>query len=66
MGHILKSDCVEVEGRFSLNKDVPQPGTEPSEGADQARIVEQHEGFSIIELVCSCGRTLQVRCEHPA
>lgn len=65
MGHILKSDRVEVEGRFSLDKDVPQPGNESTKGVDQARIVEQHEGFSIIELVCSCGQTLQIRCDHP-
>ncbi len=65
MGHILKSDSVNVEGRFSLDTEAPPPGDDTTEGLDQARIVEQHEGYSIIELVCSCGRTLQIRCEHP-
>ncbi len=65
MGHILKSDSVNVEGRFSLDTDVPPTGNDTTGGLGQARIVEQHEGFSIIELVCSCGQTLQIRCEHP-
>jgi len=65
MGHILKHDRVEVEGQFSLERDIPPKGIEVVEGSDQARIIEQQDGYSIIELVCTCGRKMQIRCEHP-
>jgi hypothetical protein len=65
MGHILKRDSIQVEGRFSLERGIPRPGIEVVEGQDQARIIEQQDGFSIIELVCTCGRKMQIRCEHP-
>jgi hypothetical protein len=65
VGHILKRDRVEVEGHFSLGQEAPHPGVDAVEGVEQARIIEQQEGYSVVELVCSCGRKMQIRCEHP-
>lgn len=31
----------------------------------KATIVENHEDFSIIEVICSCGEKLYLKCNHP-
>ena len=67
MGHILRSSQVKLEGRRDVGKILSgadgvqgQPGsrTEP------VRIVERHDDCTVLEVTCSCGNTLYVRCEH--
>jgi len=67
---ILKSDNVKLEGQFHL--DLAQPGSAqngPKRGgaasaAPQARIVENHPEFAVIEVICSCGTGMHLRCEY--
>jgi len=32
--------------------------------AEQVRIVERHDDYTVLEVACSCGAKLFVRCEH--
>lgn len=65
---ILKGSDVKVEGQFVL--DLVQPETEPSKQSATAvvepkvRIIETKPDFSVIEVTCSCGTLLHLRCEY--
>jgi hypothetical protein len=68
---ILKSDNVKLEGQFRLGleqggsaKDQPKQRSAAS-AAPQARIVENHPEFAVIEVICSCGTGTYLRCEYP-
>ena len=67
-GRILKSDDVKLEGQFHL--EVMRTGSNLSHqgGAalaePQVCIVENHPEFAIIEITCSCGTAVQLRCEY--
>jgi hypothetical protein len=67
-GRILKSDDVKLEGQFHLDlmkaaSNLPHPAaavlTEP-----KVRIVENNPEFAVIEITCSCGNAMQLRCEY--
>jgi hypothetical protein len=65
---ILKESEVKLEGKFTL--DIVQSETSPSgEPAaalvePQVRIVETQSEFSVIEITCSCGTSMFLRCEY--
>ena len=67
-GRILKSDEVKLEGRFLL--DAAQAGSDSSKqqvaaiSAPQVRIMENHEKYAVIEVICSCGTKTSLRCEY--
>jgi len=69
-GRILKSEHVQLEGQYRL--DVSQAGFSkagvlPAGGeavAKQARIIENHPQYAIIEVTCSCGGKTLLRCEY--
>ena len=37
--------------------------TRPQE-AGQVQIVERHDDYTVLEVTCSCGSKIYVRCEH--
>jgi hypothetical protein len=65
---ILKESEVKLEGQFTL--DIVQTETSPSgEPAaalvePQVRIVESQSEFSVMEITCSCGTSMFLRCEY--
>ncbi len=69
-GHILKSDDVELEGLYHLG--LVQDEFERSESMQtdavavppQARIIENHADHAVIEVVCSCGTKVHLRCDY--
>jgi hypothetical protein len=69
-GHILKGEEVKLEGQFHL--DVAQAGTtvaRPNENrtahaTPQVRIVQNHPEFAVIEVTCSCGTKMNLKCEY--
>ena len=69
-GRILKSENVEVEGQYQL--DVGRVGISKAgvlaagtqEVAKQARIIETHPQYAVIEVTCSCGGKTLLRCEY--
>ena len=69
-GQILKSDDVELEGRYLLElvQDECERG-EPEQTNDaavvpQAQIIENHADHAVIEVVCSCGAKVNIRCDY--
>ena len=60
-GRILKSNEVKLEGRILL--DAAQAGLDSpkkqvaASSAPQVRILENHEQYAVIEVICSCGTT---------
>jgi len=63
VGRILKSEEVKLEGRIQLDAARPQSGTRSGRAA-QARIVENHPEFAIIEIICCCGVKTYLRCQY--
>jgi hypothetical protein len=67
-GRILKSDDVRLEGQFHL--DIIKASSNQLHrsnvalAAIQAHIVENQSEFAVIEITCSCGTTMQLRCEY--
>jgi len=67
-GRILKSEDVKLEGRFIL--DIAQVGTNlPKQKSavsapPQVRILESHAEYAVIEVTCSCGTKMCLRCEY--
>jgi hypothetical protein len=67
-GRILKSDEVKLEGRFLL--DAAQTGSNlpkqraATSSAPQVRILENHEQYAVIEVICPCGTRMALKCEY--
>ncbi len=64
-GRILKRQDVELQGQYRL--DVGRAGCSPSETGSvpkQARILENHPQYAVIEVTCSCGARMILRCEY--
>jgi hypothetical protein len=67
-GRILKSDDVKLEGQFHLEvmeaaSNLPHTAA-AALAEPQVRVVENYPEFAIIEITCSCGTTLQIKCEY--
>ncbi|MHC4758641.1 MAG: hypothetical protein ACYTE8_08285 [Planctomycetota bacterium] len=66
--HIIKGDNVQLDGAFQLNSTgpVPQPVRHPPKPAisPQVKIVEQNNDFTIVEVTCSCGHKIPVKCTY--
>jgi len=65
---ILKESEVKVDGQFTL--DIVQAETNQSEepatdlGQPKVHIIESRSDFSVIEITCSCGTSMFLRCEY--
>lgn len=68
VGYVLKSSDVKLEGCFHLDVMQNAPGLPRQAGtalaAPKAHITENHPEFAVIEITCSCGTKLYLRCEH--
>lgn len=69
-GRILRSDDVELEGQYRLGllpNESDASGQNSSDavmGAPQARIVENGPTYAVVEVTCSCGARVCLRCEY--
>jgi len=67
-GRILKGSDVKLEGRFTLDVVQAEPGQPKQQGTaldePQVRIVESQPEFAVIEITCSCGTGMYLRCEY--
>ena len=71
MAKIIKHHQVDVTGRFQLqnagqSNGSVKSGTIEADAGDgsQVRLLEEHEQTSILEVTCSCGHVILIRCEH--
>jgi len=67
-GRILKSNDVKLEGQFHLDAanaglDSPKQQVAPL-SAPQVRILENHPEYAVIEVICSCGTKMSLKCEY--
>ena len=58
-GHILRADDVKLEGSLHLD-----PRTAFAQGPCHVDIVEKNPNFAVIEITCSCGRKICVKCNY--
>ncbi len=67
-GHILKSSEVNLEGRLQLDLISPHHANSKkrhtSSVSPHATIVESKPEFAVIEVTCSCGTKIQLKCEY--
>ncbi|MGD8501043.1 MAG: hypothetical protein PVJ86_10375 [Phycisphaerales bacterium] len=69
-GRILKSDDVKLEGQYHLEVGRAETATaEPQQrsavlAAPQVSISENHPEYAVIEVTCSCGTKMCLRCEY--
>jgi len=67
-GRILKSNQVNIEGKYQLG--LPQADHNSPENMNttlhspQARIIENNESYVVIQVICSCGKQINLRGEH--
>jgi hypothetical protein len=67
-GRILKSEDIKFEGQFRLNivpgsPDLPKQ-TATATSAPKIRMLENHTEYAVLEVTCSCGTKIPVRCEY--
>ncbi len=69
-GRILRSDDVELDGQYHLGlspAEFEAPGSGHNKSimaAAQARIVENDPKYAVIEVTCSCGARVCLKCEY--
>lgn len=69
-GRILKSNDVELEGQYRLGLAQNEvQGRKPAQttavsAAPQAQIIENHPDHAVIEITCSCGAKVCLKCEY--
>ncbi len=67
-GRILKSNDVKLEGQFLL--DVAKAGSDlpkqqiAASSAPQVRILENQPDYVVLEVICSCGTRMSLKCEY--
>ena len=70
----MKSNTVNLEGKFCLNSITPQnivrnkgnlvKTNQKPRGEHTAQIVQKDDNFAIIEISCSCGQKILLKCDH--
>ncbi|TSA56511.1 MAG: hypothetical protein D4R45_00675 [Planctomycetaceae bacterium] len=67
-GRILKSNDVKLEGQFHLDAANAGSGSPKQQvvplSAPQVRILENHPEYAVIEVTCSCGTKMSLKCEY--
>ena len=69
-GRILKGEDFELEGQYHLG--LAEDEFERSElaqsnavmAAPQAQVIEKHADHAVIEVACSCGAKIYLRCDY--
>ena len=67
-GRILKSSQVNIEGKCQLGLSQANHSSaqnlKTSVRSPQAKIIENNEGYVIIQVTCSCGEQINIRGEY--
>jgi hypothetical protein len=67
---IIKASDVKVEGQFVLEIMPIEPKEQKQTSTDlvepQVRILQSESEYSVIEITCSCGESIHLRCDYTA
>ena len=67
-GRIIKSKGVKFEGRFLLDVTKVGLGSPKREitgvAEPQVRVLENHPQYAVIEVTCSCGTKMSLKCDY--
>jgi hypothetical protein len=68
-GRVLKGSDVKLEGQFTLDIAQTQKMGLPKRASaamvePKVRIVESQPAFAVLEITCSCGTAISLRCEY--
>ena len=65
-GHILKGNNVKLEGSLQLGsvRSGNSHSQEAGDGGTGVNIIENNPQFALIEINCSCGEKIHVKCEY--
>jgi hypothetical protein len=70
MGQVLKANHVRVEAPMRLSIDgVGMPrgaGVHRPEAHPRVRIAQSDPAYAVLEITCSCGKVVHVRCDYAA
>ncbi len=66
---ILRGDNVRIQGRHTLGLGPDLPGSanhraSPPKQPRHVAIVQSNPEFTLIEVTCTCGEKMQVKCTH--
>ncbi len=67
MRHILKADEVTSDGPLSLDLEPAPPRDHPprcTSAGPRVRIAQSQEEYAVLEVTCSCGQTIHIRCDY--
>ncbi len=62
---VLKGDAIRMGDPFSIP--APRSGSTGGVAAGSgptARIAQQNDTHALVEVICSCGQTIQVQCNY--
>ena len=65
-GHILKGNNVKLEGSLQIGsvRSGNRRSQETAGGRTGVNIIENNQQFALIEINCSCGEKIHVKCEY--
>ncbi len=69
MRHILKADEVIFDDPLPLDLEPTQCHGGPPRGAStgpSVRIVQSRAEYAVLEVTCTCGQRIQIRCDYQA
>ena len=68
VSQIIKSDKVELEGQYHIDAVQAQikqsQKQNPALTTPQVRILENNPEYAVIDITCSCGTEMSVRCDY--
>jgi hypothetical protein len=67
-GYIIKNKDVNTKGSVKLElpqlSSSPSPPTQRNTCPAEAKVIKTTNSFAIIEVTCSCGRKVQLKCQY--
>ncbi len=70
MGHVLKANRVRLEEPLRLSIDgmgtAGHAGSHRPQTQPHVRIAQSNAEFAVLEVTCSCGKVIHVRCDYAA
>ena len=69
-GRILRGEDIRLGGQYHLGMGLAEvTGAMPQQknatsGPARVRIVQNHSQYAVLEVTCTCGQTMHLRCDY--